>query len=166
MSGALGAWRDRVAEQLREAGLNAAAAMDGAAAPRWREAVAAVSLSRVVCASGGFQDYLGLQTGPDGAEREVYGQEVELTLTLDIFAPRDRGGDACRRLAEAAAETLVCRGAAGLAALEVRTGPVEFLEREGLYRQEAVCRCGAWLTAVAGDGGGVFTDFAVKGRMR
>lgn len=166
MNGALGAWRDGVAEQLREAGLNAVTAMDGAAVPRWREAVAAVSLSRVVCASGGFQDYLGLRTGADGEEREVYGREAELTLTLDIFAPRDRGGDACRRLAEAAVEVLICRGAAGLAALEVRTGPVEFLEREGMYRQEVTCRCGAWLTAVSVDGGGVFTDFVVKGRMR
>lgn len=166
MNGALSAWREAVADQLRQAGLNAVTAMDCDRAPRWREAVAAVALSRAVCAPGGFQNYLGVEKGPDGQEREVYGQEAELTLALDIFAPRDGGGEACRRAAETAVETLVCRGAAGLAALEVQTGRVEFLERDGLYRQEVLCRCGAWLTARADEESGTFTDFEVKGRVR
>ena len=87
MTGALRAWRDGVADQLRKNGLNAVTAMDCQRAPRWREAVAAVALSKVTCAPGGFQNYLGVRKGPDGAEREVYGQEAELTLALDVFAP-------------------------------------------------------------------------------
>lgn len=165
MSGALSAWRDAAVRQLRQAGLNAVAAMDGTQAARWREAVAAVSVSRVTCAPGGFQDYLGVETGADGREREVYGRRAELTLTLEVFAPRDGGGDACQKAVQAAMECLACQGAAGLPALEVRTGRVEFLERDGLYRQEAVCRCGAWLTARADGEAGRFTDFEVKGRV-
>lgn len=167
MNGALNAWRDGVIQQLRQAGLNAVAAMDCARAARWREAVAAVAVSKVVCAPGGFQDYLGVGKDPEtGREREVYGREAELTLALDIFAPRDGGADACREAAEAAAECLVCRGAAGVPALEVCIGRIEFLERDGLYRQEATCRCGAWLTARADEEAGAFTDFEVKGRMK
>ena len=166
MNGALNAWRDGVAEQLRQAGLNAVAAMDCAAAARWREAVAAVAVSKVACASGGFQDYLGVGKDPEtGREGEVFGRRAELTLALDIFAPRDGGGDACRKAAEAAVECLAWRGAAGLPALEVRMGRGEFLERDGLYRQEVACRCGAWLTARADGDTGAFTDFEVKGRM-
>ena len=90
MNGALNALREGVAGQLRQAGVNAVTAMEPAGAARWRQAVAAVSLSRAVCAPGGFQDYLGIRTGPEaGGEREVYGREAELTLTIDIFAPRD-----------------------------------------------------------------------------
>ncbi len=167
MNGALNAWRQSVAEQLRENGLNAVAAMESVRARRWREAVAAVSLSRVVCAPGGFQDYLGIWTDPDsGGEREVYGREVELTLALDVYAPRDGGESACQEAAEAVAECLVCRGAAGLPALEVQTGRVEFLEQDGLYRQAVSCRCSAWLTARMDDEGAAFADFEVKGRMR
>lgn len=166
MSGALNAWRDAVARQLQRSGLNAVTAMDSSRAARWREAVAAVAVSQVICACGGFQNYLGVERDPEtGKEREVYGREAELTLSLDIFAPRDGGADACQRAAETAVETLVCQGAAGLAALEVRTGGVEFLERDGLYRQQVVCRCGAWLTARADEEAGAFTDFEVKGRM-
>ena len=164
MNGALNALREQVAEQLRQAGVNAVTGMESARASRWREAVAAVSLSRVVCAPGGFQDYLGTCREENGPERELYGREAELTLTLDIFAPRDAGESACQRAAETAAESLMCHGAAGLNALEIQTGQVEFLDREGLYRQKTTCRCRAWLVARMEDGGEAFVDFEVKGR--
>ena len=167
MNGALNAWRREVAEQLRRAGLNAVTAMEGARAPRWREAVAAVSLARVVCAPGGFKDYLGVHTEPDtGKERELYGREAELTLALDIYAPRDGGESACQQAAETVTETLVCQGAAGLTALELQTGQVEFLESAGLYRLQISCRCRAWLVARTDGDGGAFTDFEVRGSMR
>ena len=167
MSGALNVWRQSVVEQLRESGLNAVAAMESVRANRWREAVAAVSLSRVVCAPGGFKDDLGVMTDPEsGVERELYGREVQLTLALDVFAPRDGGESACQRVAEAVTECLVCQGAAGLSALEVQAGRVEFLEQDGMYRQEISCRCKAWLVARMDDDGGAFVDFEVKGRMK
>lgn len=166
MSGALNALRETVARQLRQAGVNAVTAMESARAARWREAVAAVSLSKVVCAPGGFKDYLGMRREPDGTERELYGREVELTLALDIYAPRDGGESACQEAAEAVTETLVCQGAAGLTALELQTGRVEFLESAGLYRLQISCRCRAWLVAVMDSGGGAFVDFEVKGRVK
>ena len=164
MNGALNALRRQVAEQLRQAGVNAVTGMESARSSRWRAAVAAVSLMRVVCAPGGFQDYLGTYREENGLERELYGREVELTLALDIFAPRDAGESACQETAETAVESLMCHGAAGLNALEIRTGQVEFLDREGLYRQKIICRCKAWLVAQMDDGEGAFVDFEVKGR--
>lgn len=166
MNGALNAWRERVVQQLRECGLNAVAAMESVRANRWREAVAAVSLSRLVCGAGGFQDYLGvMRDQSSGVEQELYGKRAELTLALDVFAPRDGGEGMCQRAAEAVAECLVCQGAAGLSALEVQAGRVEFLEKEGLYREEVSCRCTAWLVARMDDGG-AFVDFEVRGRMK
>ena len=167
MRGALSAWRDGVVEQLRGAGLNAVTAMDGAPASRWREAAPAVAVRRMWCGAGGGGKDRGGGRGPgSGEQRGGEGREAEITLALDIFAPRDGGGEACRRAAETAVECLVCQGAAGLAALEVRAGQAEFLERDGLYRQQVTCRCGAWLTARADAEAGRFTDFEVKGRVR
>ena len=166
MNGALNALRRQVAQQLRQAGVNAVTGMESARSSRWREAVAAVSLSRVVCAPGGFKDYLGTHQEENGLERELYGREVELTLALDIFAPRDGGESACQEAAEAVAESLVCHGAAGLNALEIQSGQVEFLDKEGLYRQKTTCRCKAWLVARMDDDGGAFVDFEVKGRRK
>ena len=164
MTGALNALREQVVQQLRQAGVNAVTGMESARASRWREAVAAVSLSRVVCAPGGFQDYLGTYQEENGLERELYGREAELTLALDIFAPRDAGESACQEAAETVAESLMCHGAAGLNVLEIRTEQVEFLDREGLYRQKTTCRCKAWLVARTDGGDGAFADIEVKGR--
>ena len=164
MNGALNALREKVAQQLRQAGVSAVTGMESARSSRWRQAVAAVSLSRVVCVPGGFKDYLGTRREADGLERELYGREVELTLALDIFSPRDGGESACQEAAEAVAESLVCHGAAGLNALEIQVGQVEFLDKEGLYRQKTTCRCKAWLVARMDDDGGAFVDFEVKGR--
>ena len=167
MSGALNALREAVAGQLRDAGLNAVAGMESARAKRWREAAAAVSLSRVVCEPGGFRDYLGVYADPEtGMERELYGREAELTLAIDIFSPRDGGESACQGAAETAAECLVCRGAAGLPALEIQADRVEFLEKDGLYHLPVSCRCAAWLVAERDEGGEVFADFEVRGRMK
>ena len=167
MNGALDRWRRLVVEQLQESGLNAVAAMESARASRWRKAVTVVSLSRVVCAPGGFKDYLGVWVDPEtGTESEVYGRGTELTLSLDVFAPRDGGEGVCQTAAEAVVECLVCQGAAGLAALEVQAGRVAFLEAEGLYRQEVSCRCKAWLVARMDNEAGVFTDFEVRGSLK
>ena len=97
MSGALGAWRTAVAQQLRKAGVDAVEAMEPERVPRRRSPAAAVALAGVACGAGGFQDYLGLEQDPDtGGRREVFGREAELTLELEIFAPRDAGASACR----------------------------------------------------------------------
>ena len=165
MSAALSALREAVAEQLRQSGVNALAAMEPARAARWRQAAAAVSLSRVECAQGGFEDYLGTRREEAGGEREVYGRQAEITLGIDIFAPRDAGAGVCQEAAERVMESLIRQGAAGLAALELQAGEVEFLERDGLYRQKVTCRCMAWLLAQTGEGER-FADFEVKGRMR
>lgn len=156
MNGALNGLRRSVVEQLRGCGLNAVTAMEPERAARWREPVVAVSISRVNCATGGFRDYLGLRDG-----RELYGRAVELTLALDIYAPG--GESACQDTLERMTGELLCRGAAGLTTLEVQGGQTEFLEKLGLYRQTASCRCRAWLVAETG-GDGSFVDFEVRGR--
>lgn len=165
MIGALGAWRTAVTQQLRKAGVDAVEAMEPEQVPRRRSPAIAVALVGAVCGSGGFQDYLGLEQDPDtGGQREVFGRSAELTLEMDIFAPRDAGAAACRETAEQAMGELLFLGAAGLPVTELTVGETEFLERDGLYRLPVRCRCKAWLTALSGgEDSGTFTDFEVRG---
>lgn len=166
MTGALNRLRQAVAEQLRQAGVNAVAALEPERAARWREAAAAVALERVECAPEGFQDYLGRQKAPEtGQVQEVYGRGVIITLALEVLAPRDRGAEACQAAAETAMEELLCRGAAGMPVEELQAGAVEFLPQEGRCRQMVRCRCRAWLVARMQEDGGAFTDFEVRGTM-
>ena len=164
MTGALNALRQSVVELLREHGLHAVTAMEPDSRRRWDGPVAAVALSRVVCAAGGFRDYLGLRYDREtGTQEEVCGRAVELTLSLDLYAPRDGGAGACQQALGVMGEALVCRGAGGLPVTELQAEAVEFLERDGLYRLPVKCTCKGWLVAAA-DSSGAFADFEVKGR--
>lgn len=165
MSGALNALREDVVVLLREWGLNAVLAMEPGQAGRWREPVVAVSIGKVLCVTGGFGDYLGQRANAGtGREEELYGWAVEITLALDIYAPRDGGEGVCQETLADMTEALIACGAAGLDVAELQGSRVEFLEKEGLYRQKVDCLCRAWLVAAAKDDGGAFTDFEVKGR--
>jgi hypothetical protein len=156
--------RQAAVELLQECGIHAVCAMEPAARKNWEGAVAAVSLNKVVCAPGGFRDYLGLRDNPDtGLEDELYGRAVEITLGLDLYAPRSGGESACREAADGMTEALATRGVGGLTVLEVEAGRVEFLERDGLYRLPVHCTCRGWLVAAV-DSSGAFVDFEVKGR--
>jgi hypothetical protein len=126
--------------------------------------VAAVYLSKVACAPGGFKDYLGMRHDPDtGKDAELYGRAVELTLALDIYAPRDGGEQACRQTLDKMAEALMAEGVAGLSVREIDSGEIGFLDESGMYRLPVSCRCQAWLVAEA-DESGELIDFRVKGR--
>ena len=164
MTGAIDQLRRGVVELLREYGLYAVTAMDSDSRRRWDGPVAAVSLNRVVCAPGGFRDFLGLRHNREtGLEDEVYGRAVEITLGLDLSAPRNGGESACQQALGVMTEALTCNGAGGLSVDELSTRPVEFLEKDGLYRLPVQCTCKGWLVAAV-DSSGAFVDFEVKGR--
>lgn len=164
MTGALNALRQSAVELLREYDLHAVTAMEAESRKRWNGPVVAVSLQKVVCAAGGFKDYLGLRDNADtDMPDELYGKAVELTLGLDLYAPRDGGESACQQAVCVMAEALTCRGIGGLTVQELETGTVEFLERDGLYHLPVQCRCKGWMVAVV-DSSGAFVDFEVKGR--
>ena len=158
MAGALNAVRAAAVKLLEQYGVPALAGMEPAARARQSGPVAAVSLSRVVCAAGGFRDYLGVKDGD-----ELYGRAVELTLSLDLYAPRDGGESVCQGAFARLAEALTCGDLAGLTVTEIAGGRVEFLAKDGLYRLPVTCRCGGWMVARVDDSG-AFTDFKIEGR--
>lgn len=164
MSGGFNGLREEVVSLLRENGVNAVLARSPEPAGRWREPVAAVSVKSVRCTGSGFQNYLGGEAD-DGGGKELYGRAADLTLAIDVYAPKDGGESACQKAVERAAEVLLTRGAAGLAVSELTTDRTEWLDREGMYRLRAECLCRAWLTVAADEETGeFFTDFEVKGR--
>lgn len=164
MTGALTKLRQGAVETLVSAGIQAVAAFEPEARKYRTEPVVAVSLSKVVCASGGFRDYLGLRYNEaTGQEEELYGRGVELTLSLDIYGPGECGESACRGVMDQVVEVLAAQGLGGLSVRELESGGTEFLSSCGMYRLGMKCRCSAWLVAAAAEDG-EFVDFIVKGR--
>lgn len=164
MSGALTRLRQEAVELLNAQGVRAVAAFEPDSRKVWSGPVAAVSLAKLSCAPGGFQDYLGAQyDGETGEEMEVYGRALEATLAMDIYSPRDGGESACREALDSMAEILLTQGVAGLTVVELESGQTEFLSGSGMYRLPVACRCRGWLTAAVRQDG-EFVDFRVKGR--
>lgn len=164
MTGALERLRKETAEQLEQAGVRTVTAFEPERQKRWNGPVAAVSLAKVVCAPGGFRDYLGTRRSQStGGLEELYGRGVELTLALDIYGPRGGGESGCRQAMERMAEELAARGAGGLTVLELESGQVEFLQERGLYRLPVRCLCRGWLLAAVQEDG-AFADIVVKGK--
>lgn len=111
MSGGLGKFREDIIALLRQENIPAIAAFEPEERKWLEEPTAVVSLARVTCTPGGFQNYLGTRTGADGQNEEWYGREAQLTVALDLYAPRTGGESACRQTMERMAEVLLSRGA-------------------------------------------------------
>lgn len=63
---------------------------------RFAVPVAAIGVRRGESVSAGFSEYMGERFDESmGTYCEVYGKKLELTLGLDIYAPRESGAGAC-----------------------------------------------------------------------
>lgn len=92
MSGGLDGLRERLAAFLREKGLRAMT--DWPAEPREQldGPVAVVSLRGCQAGPAGFQHYLGERYDKEREQWvEVYGQKVQFTFGLDLYAPPKLG---------------------------------------------------------------------------
>ena len=111
MSGGLDGLRERLAAFLREKGLRAMT--DWPAEPREQldGPVAVVSLRGCQAGPAGFQHYLGERYDKEREQWvEVYGQKVQFTFGLDLYAPPKLGEGAIQAALDQLAGA--CAGAA------------------------------------------------------
>lgn len=158
--------RERMAEHLRGAGIDAVCAWPEEARTRRDGPVAAVSLRACEGGPGGFQDYLGERYNAEtGHWEELYGKKARLVFGLDLYGPKNGGAAAIGRGFDAVAEALRRDGPAGLKVLELSCGETEYDREAGLFHcpAEAVCECRLYAVA---DEGGAFLDFIVRGDGR
>ena len=156
----LDAVRERMAEFLREKGVDAVCAWPDGARVRRQGAVAAVSLRRCEGGPAGFRDYLGERyNGETGRWEELYGRRVRLVFGLDLYAAR---GEEAQAAFDRVAGALHRDGPGGLSILELSGGELSYDGTLKLFRVpvEAVCEARAY--AMAEEGGG-FVDFEVRG---
>lgn len=157
--------RERMAEYLRERGVEAVTAWEERGAQRRGETVVAVSLRACEGGPSGFRDYLGERWDEaSGSWQELYGRRVRLTIGLDLYAPRGDGGGetALRHAFDAVCSALREGGPGGLRILKLSCGEPGYDRDMDLYRCGAEAVCEAYLYAVA-DEGGTFLDFELRG---
>ena len=163
MSGGLDGLRERLAAFLREKGLRAMT--DWPAEPREQldGPVAVVSLRGCQTGPAGFQHYLGERYDKEREQWvEVYGQKVQFTFGLDLYAPPKLGEGAIQAALDQLAGACAGAGPEGLDIREFSCGETGYDRDSRLLKRPAQAVCTACLYAVT-EPGGAFLDFEVRG---
>ena len=148
MSSAIEQAKRALCAALERAGLQAETAFASERAAARESAVAVVGLRRGESRGGGLSSYLGRRQ--EGSRwREVYGLRMELTLSLDLYAPAELGTEGCDRALETLHRVM-------LEGLPSRLRPKELCWEEAAWDQETAMflrrgslRCEAVFTAQA-----------------
>ena len=155
--------RDAVIRALREGGLEAEAAFPAKWAAERKTPLATVAVGAAEGKAIGLCGYLGEVRDAAGEVREVYGKRLEGTISVDVRA--ERAAD-CEEGGEAAAAVLLGGLPEGIRPGELCWEALAWERETGLFLRRGRLRCEALFLAEAGEDGGVFLDFMLKGVLR
>ena len=163
------------ARQVREA-LGQALGASGIAAVQAYEKEKFSPLSSVLCVIGeraahigaaGALDYLGERWNEErGTVEEVYGKTWQLTLSVDIFAPRTAGAAACEEASEEVTAVLLQNLPSGLRAEEISWEESRWDKEYGLFLRRGSVKFSASFLATAAEDETVVSDFILKGVVK
>ena len=152
--------RERLAQYLRDSGLDAVCAYPGQNRVRAGKPLAAVSLRGCEGGQAGFRDYLGERYDEGSREwREVYGKKLRLTFGADVYAV---SAEEAQNGLDTLAGAFQAGGPEGMKCVECSFGETVYKPEARRFFCPAQLCFEAWLYAVA-DESGSFTDFQVKG---
>ena len=166
MSGGLDGLRERLAAFLREKGLRAMT--DWPAEPREQldGPVAVVSLRGCQAGPAGFQHYLGERYDKEREQWvEVYGQKVQFTFGLDLYAPPKLGEGAIQAALDQLAGACAGAGPEGLDIREFSCGETEHDSKARLLRRSVRAVCVVCLTGEK-EPAAAFSEIEVRGGLK
>ena len=140
--------------QVKRAVIAAIAAAGGTAVKRYGEEKFR-TCARAVTAVGARETVI-----------ETFGRRMTLTLSLDVYAPRELGADGCGEEAEKVTQALTAALPEGLRLRELRWGAAEWDKATGMFRLCASARYAAYFLCERAEDETVFTDFVLKGTVK
>ena len=165
MSSALEQVKQALSGALERAGLEARTAFAPGRAPAYEKPVAVVGLRRGESRGGGLSSYLGLQRA--GSEwREVYGLRMELTLSLDLYAPAELGASGCDEALEVLHRVMLEGLPAGLRPRELSWEETVWDKETSMFLRRGSLSCEAVFTAQAEEDNALVSDFILKGVVK
>lgn len=145
-------------------GVRAVNAYSGEALKDYPAAVAAVGTHGGTITHSGALEYLGERCDASrGTVCEVYGRRLELTLAIDLYAPRALGAAGCEDAAEAVSQAMMTALPCGLRLQELVWGETQWDTACRMFRLSAQAKYEAYFTAEAAEETAVFTDFILRG---
>lgn len=165
MSSAIEQAKRALCAALERAGLQAETAFTPERAAARESAVAVVGLRRGESRGGGLSSYLGRRQ--EGSRwREVYGLRMDLTLSLDLYAPAELGAAGCDRALETLHQVMLEGLPSGLRPKELCWEEAAWDQETAMFLRRGSLRCEAVLTAQAEEDNELVTDFILKGVVR
>lgn len=151
-----------IVEALEAEGTAALAAFPPEWARRYSGPVIAVGLRTGESRGGAVGSYLGERVDPETqASQEIYGMRLELTLSLDIYAPQ--GADGCDSALEGLHRAVLRRFPSGLRPAELRWEEAGWDPETEMFLRRGSLSCSAFFTASRSEDGLPLTDFILKG---
>lgn len=152
-------------EALERAGLEARMAFEAGRASAYKGPVAVVGLRRGESRGGGLSSYLGRQQ--DGSEwREVYGLRMDLTLSLDLYAPAEMGAVGCDEALEILHRVMLEGLPSGLRPRELSWEETAWDRETSMFLRRGSLSCEAVFIARAEEDDALVSDFILKGVVR
>jgi len=151
-------------ELLRKTGIRAATQYPAEEIRREDGAAVVVGIRSAKSVSAGFGGYLGLRSDPEAGDVELYGFQVELLVSLDIYATESEGARGCVSGYSAVAAALGSLPA-GLRLRTLSCGSPAPDLGTGMFKCEAELTCAAHFVCSKPDDTGEFTDFALYGHV-
>ena len=166
MSTGLEQIRERMAEYMREMGINASAAWPAESRIKQGEPFVLVSLRECQVEPAGFQNYLGeFYNRETGLWEERYGRAARLTFGLDIYARARKDGEILQKAFLEVTEALTKGEPKGLFVELVSCGETGYDPESGRLKRSVQAVCKACLYTIDREGQ-IFVDFELRGGMK
>lgn len=156
--------RAAVAAAVEKAGVQAVTAFSGDWAKKYDQPVVAVGLRTGESRGGALGSYLGRRLDPaDQSCQEVYGLRMDLTLSVDIYAPAQAGAAGCDSALEALHQAALRYLPSGLKPRELRWEETAWDGDTAMFLRRGSLTCDAYFTATVSEEGMLLSDFILKG---
>ena len=165
MNSAIEQVKTALGSALERAGLPARMAFAPEKAGAYDTPVAVIGLRRGESRGGGLSSYLGRRkTGSEW--REVYGLRMDLTLSLDLYAPAEMGAAGCDEALEILHRVMLEGLPAGLRPKELSWEEAVWDQETAMFLRRGSLSCEAVFTAQAEEDNVLVRDFILKGMVK
>ncbi|WP_312279588.1 hypothetical protein [Oscillibacter sp.] len=154
--------RDAVINALKGAGIAAMSAYEGAA-KEYEGPVVSVDVAAAEGKSVGLSGYLGEKRDETGSVRELYGMQMDVTISLGV---RAAGASDCETAMEIAAGALMEKLPAGLKLEKMSWNGIAWDKATGMFLRKGSAACRAVFLAEDSGDTGTLLDFILKGTIK
>lgn len=156
--------RTAIVQALERSGAAAVSSFLPSRAETYDKPVIAVGFRAGESRSAALGSYLGVKISPDTLlPVELYGVQLELTLSLDIYSPISAGAIGCEETLPRLHQVMLDGLPSGLKPTGLKWEETVWDDGTNMFLRRGSLSCTAYFIAAAEEDGTLLTDFILKG---